>query len=61
MQKHLRSKIHLENDKQNEMIVPEWLFKEEQTPIEKKIKKSVQPQNSQTNNTRKILKQMIKC
>ena len=31
MQKHLRSKIHLENIKQNEMIIPDWLFKE---PIE---------------------------
>ena len=29
--KHLRSKKHLENEKQNEMIIPEWLFKE---PIE---------------------------
>ena len=26
--KHLRSKNHLENLKQNEMIVPEWLLKE---------------------------------
>ena len=26
--KHLRSKKHLENEKQNEMIIPEWLFKE---------------------------------
>ena len=33
--KHLRSKNHLENVKQNEMIIPEWLFKE---PIENKIK-----------------------
>ena len=24
MQKHLRSKKHLENIKQNEMIIPEW-------------------------------------
>ena len=24
--KHLRSKKHLENMKQNEMILPEWLF-----------------------------------
>ena len=35
MQKHLRNKKHLENEKQSEMIVPEWLFKEEQTPIKK--------------------------
>ena len=25
---HLRSKTHLEIIKQNEMIIPEWLFKE---------------------------------
>ena len=29
--KHLSSKKHLENEKQNEMIIPEWLFQE---PIE---------------------------
>ena len=34
--KHLRSKKHLENIKQNEMIIPEWLFRE---PTENKIKK----------------------
>ena len=34
--KQLRSKKHTENEKQNEMIIPEWLFKE---PIEKKIEK----------------------
>ena len=28
MQKHLRSKKHSENMKQNEMIIPEWLFRE---------------------------------
>ena len=26
MQKHLRSRKHLESEKQNEMIIPEWLF-----------------------------------
>ena len=26
--KHLRSKKHIENIKQNEMIIPEWLFRE---------------------------------
>ena len=26
MQKHFRIKKHLENIKQNEMIIPEWLF-----------------------------------
>ena len=39
MQKHLRSKKHLENMIQNEMIIPEWFFKEEKTPIKKKIQK----------------------
>ena len=34
--KHLRSKKHLENEKQNEMIIPEWLFRES---IENKIRK----------------------
>ena len=37
MQKHLRSKKHLEKIKQNETIVPEWLFKEERSLIKKKI------------------------
>ena len=31
--KHLRSRKHLENEKQNEMIIPELLFQE---PIENK-------------------------
>ena len=34
--KHLRIKKHLENEKQNDMIIPEWLYKE---PIEIKYKK----------------------
>ena len=33
MQKHLRSEGHLKNIKQIEMIIPEWLFKQEQLPI----------------------------
>ena len=37
MQKHLRSEKHLEKIKQNEMIIPEWFFKEEKTTIKKKI------------------------
>ena len=41
--KHLRSKKHLENMIQNEMIIPEWLFKQEQTPIKKKIQKVHNP------------------
>ena len=35
MQKHLRSKIHLENIKRNETIIPVWFFKE---PIENENK-----------------------
>ena len=31
--KHLRSRKPWEKIKQDEMIVPEWLFKEKQTPI----------------------------
>ena len=41
--KHLRSKKHLENIKQNEMIIPEWFFKEERSPIKKKIQKLYNP------------------
>ena len=36
--KHLQSKKHIENIKQNEMIIPEWLFQE---PVENKIKKYI--------------------
>ena len=36
--KHLRRKKHIENEKQNEMIIPEWLFQE---PIVKKISKFI--------------------
>ena len=32
--KHLRSKKHIENEKINNMVIPEWLFRE---PIENKI------------------------
>ena len=39
MQKHFRSKIHLENEKLNEMIIPKWLFKEEEARIKKQQKK----------------------
>ena len=41
--KHLRSRKHLESIRQNEMIIPEWLFKQEQTPIKKKIQKVYNP------------------
>ena len=40
--KHLRSKKHLENIKQNEMITPEWLCLE---PVEKKINKIHNPRS----------------
>ena len=43
MQKHLRSKKHLEKINRNEMIIPEWFFKEEKTPIKKKIQKVYNP------------------
>ena len=41
--KHLRSKKHIENVEQNEMVIPEWLFEEERTPIKKKIQKVYNP------------------
>ena len=41
--KHLRSKKHLENIEQNGMIIPEWFFKEEKSPIKKKIQKVYNP------------------
>ena len=41
--KHLRSKKHLENVERNEMIIPEWFFKEEKTPIKKKTQKVYNP------------------
>ena len=43
MRKHLRSKKHLKNEKQSEMIIPEWLFKEARSPIKKKIQKVYNP------------------
>ena len=42
--KHLRSKKHLENNKQNGMIIPDWLFQE---PVENKIKKMYNPKSLQ--------------
>ena len=41
--KHLRSKKHLENVERNEMIIPHWFFKEEKTPVKKKIQKVYNP------------------
>ena len=43
MQKHLKSKKHLENVEQNEKIIPEWFFKEEKSPIKKTIQKVYNP------------------
>ena len=43
--KRLRSKKHLENIEQNEMIIPDWLFKEERSPIKKKIQKVYNPKS----------------
>ena len=40
--KHLGSKKHLKNEKQNEMIIPDWLFQE---PIENKIKETYSPKS----------------
>ena len=41
--KHSRSQKLLENVEQNEMIIPAWFFKEEKTPIKKKIQKVYNP------------------
>ena len=35
--KHLRSRKHIKKIEQNEMIIPEWLFKEGQAPIQKSL------------------------
>ena len=40
--KHLRSKKHIENMKQNEMIIPEWLFQE---IVENKVSKIYNPRS----------------
>ena len=41
--KQLRGKKHLENIEQNEMIIPDWLLKEERSTIKKKIQKIYNP------------------
>ena len=43
MHEHLRSKKHLEKIEHNELIIPEWLFKEEQSLIKKKVQKVYNP------------------
>ena len=40
--KHLRSKKHIENVKQDEMVIPKWLFQE---PVENKINKIHNPRS----------------
>ena len=39
--KHFRSKKLLETIGRNELMIPEWLFKEEQASIKKKLKKYI--------------------
>ena len=39
--KHLKSKKHLENIERNEMIIPEWFFMEEKSPVKKRYKKYI--------------------
>ena len=41
--KQLRSKNHSKNIRQDKIIIPEWLFKEKQEPIKKKIKRVYNP------------------
>ena len=41
--KHLRSKKHLENIRQDDIFIPEWFFIEDQEPIENKNKKVYNP------------------
>ena len=43
MQKHFGSEKQIENIKRNEMIIPEWFFKEDRSPIKKKIQKVYNP------------------
>ena len=42
-EQHLRSEKHLENVEQNEMVIPDWFFKEEKSSIMKKIQKVFNP------------------
>ena len=57
--KHLRGKKHIEKMIQNEMIIQEWLFKEEQAPIKNKIRRIHNPKTSQQL-TRKNINLVIK-
>ena len=40
--KHLKSKKHLENIRQDDMIIPKWFFHE---PIEKKLEEIYNPKS----------------
>ena len=40
--KHLKSKKHIENEKQNEMVIPDWFFRE---LVENKIHKIYTPKS----------------
>ena len=41
--KHLRSKKHLENTKQDEIFITEWLFEEKQAPNKINLEKMYKP------------------
>ena len=43
MQKHLKSEKLLENEKRNEVIIPEWFFEEQQAPIKNTFVKVYNP------------------
>ena len=53
--KYLKSKKHLEKGKQNELILPEWLFQE---PTEIKLKK-LSISKTLPEKAREIIKKMI--
>ena len=42
--KHMKSKKHLENVKQNEMMIPDWFFQE---PVVNRINKIYNPKSLQ--------------
>ena len=57
----------MEKIEQNEMIIPDWLFKEERSPIKKKIQKVYNPKTLKQSarekiklDDKKLAKMMIK-
>ena len=52
--KQLRSKKHLENIEQNEMIIPDWLSKEERSPMKKNIQKVYNPKTLKQKQEKKL-------